>query len=92
MVPTVNFCILFVFVILAHHRRHVIHFNVTAHPTSEWTLQQIAEAFPWDSAPHYLLHDRDSIYGDVFQQRVRGMVIREVLTAPRCRGRTRMVQ
>ncbi len=61
----------------------MIHFNVTAHPTSEWTAQQIAEAFPWDSAPRYLLHDRDSIYGLVFRQRVRGMAIREVLTAPR---------
>jgi putative transposase len=83
VVPTVNFRVLFVFVVLAHHRRRVIHFNVTAHPTSEWTAQQIAEAFPWDSAPRYLLHDRDSIYGDVFRQRVRGMAIREVLTAPR---------
>ena len=83
VVPTVNFRILFVFVVLAHHRRRVIHFNVTAHPTSEWTAQQIAQAFPWDSAPRYLLHDRDSIYGQVFRQRVRGMAIREVLTAPR---------
>jgi hypothetical protein len=83
VVPTVNFRILFVFVVLAHHRRRVIHFNVTAHPTSEWTGQQIAEAFPWNTAPRYLLHDRDSIYGDVFRQRVRGMAIREVLTAPR---------
>src|SRR5208282_5970519 len=83
VVPTVNFRILFfVFVVLAYHRRRVIHFNVTAHPTSEWTAQQIAEAFPWDSTPRYLLHDRDSIYGEVFRQRVRGMAIREVLTAP----------
>jgi len=83
VVPTVNFRILFVFVVLAHYRRRVIHFNVTAHPTSEWTAQQIAEAFPWDTAPRYLLHDRDSVYGDVFQRRVRGMTIHEVLTAPR---------
>jgi putative transposase len=83
VVPTVNFRILFVFVVLAHHRRRVIHFNVTAHPTSEWTAQQIAEAFPWDSTPRYLLHDRDSIYGGVFRQRVQGMAIREVMTAPR---------
>ena len=83
VVPTVSFRVLFVFIVLAHHRRRVIHFNVTAHPTSEWTAQQIAEAFPWDTAPRYLLHDRDSIYGDVFRQRVRGMAIREVLTAPR---------
>ena len=83
VVPTVTFRVLFAFVVLAHHRRRVIHFNVTAHPSSEWMAQQIAEAFPWDSAPRYLLHDRDSIYGDVFRQRVRGMAIREVLTAPR---------
>jgi transposase InsO family protein len=61
----------------------VLHFNVTAHPTSEWTAQQMAEAFPWDSAPRYLLHDRDSIYGDSFRERVRGMGMKEVLTAPR---------
>jgi transposase InsO family protein len=83
VVPTANFRILFVFVVLAHHRCRVIHFNVTAHPTSGWTAQQIAEAFPWGSAPRYLLHDRDSIYAHVFRQRVRGMAIREVLTAPR---------
>ena len=53
VVPTVNFRVLFVFVVLAHHRRRVIHFNVTAHPTSEWTAQQMAEAFPWDTAPPF---------------------------------------
>jgi putative transposase len=83
VVPTVNFRILFVFVVLAHHRRRVIHFNVTAHPTSEWTAQQMAEAFPWDTAPPYLLHDHDSIYRGSFRQRVQGMGVREVLTAPR---------
>src|SRR6267142_6348962 len=83
VVPTVSFNLLFVFVILGHHRRHAIHFNVTAHPTAEWTSQQIAEAFPWDSAPRYLLHDRDCIYGATFRQRVGEMGIREVLTAPR---------
>ena len=82
MVPTVSFRILFVFVVLAHHRRRVIHFNVAAHPTSEWTAQQMAEAFPWDTAPPYLLHDHDSIYRGPFRQRVRGMGVREVLTAP----------
>src|SRR6266446_219486 len=50
VVPTVSFRLLFVFVVVAHHRRHAIHFNVTAHPTAEWTGQQIAEAFPWDNA------------------------------------------
>ena len=82
VVPTVTFRVLFVFVVLAHHRRRAIHFNVTAHPTSEWTALQIVEAFPWDTAPRYLLRDRDSIYAGPFRQRVRGMGVREVLTAP----------
>jgi putative transposase len=73
IVLTISFRVLFVFLGLAHHRGRVLHFNVTAHPTSEWTAQQIAEAFPWDSAPRYLVHDRDSIYGEAFRQRVRGM-------------------
>jgi putative transposase len=83
VVTTVSFRLLFVFVVLGHHRRRAIHFNVTAHPTAEWTARQIGEAFPWDSAPHYLLHDRDCIYGATFRQRVGEMGIREVLTAPR---------
>ncbi len=83
VVQTVSFRTLFVFVVLAHDRRRAIHFNVTAHPTAEWTAQQIAEAFPWDSAARYLLRDRDAIYGELFQKRVREMGIREVLTAPR---------
>jgi putative transposase len=83
VVSTVTFRLLFVFVVLGHHRRRAIHFNVTARPTAEWTAPQIAEAFPWDSAPRYLLHDRDCIYGAAFRQRVGKMGIREVLTAPR---------
>jgi transposase InsO family protein len=75
--------LLFVFVVLGHDRRRAIHFNVTAHPTAEWTDRQIAEAFPWDSAPRYLLHDRDSIYGGTFRQQVAEMGSREVLTAPK---------
>src|SRR5258705_5393528 len=70
VVPTVGFRLLCVFVVVAHQRRHAIHFNVTAHPTAEWTGRQIAEAFPWDSAPRYLLHDRDCIHGAAFHQRV----------------------
>jgi putative transposase len=70
VVPTLSFRVFSVFVALAHHRRRVVHFSVTAHPTSEWTAQQIAEAFPWDRAPGYLLHDRDAIYGDSFRERV----------------------
>ena len=83
VVPTVTFRLLFVFVVLGHDRRRAIHFNVTAHPNAEWTARQIAEAFPWDSAPRYLLHDRDCIYGGTFRRRVEEMGIREVLTAPK---------
>jgi transposase InsO family protein len=83
-VPTVRFQVLFVFLVLAHHRRRVVHFNVTANPSSQWTAQQIVEAFPFDTAPKYLLRDRDDIYGANFRNRVRGFGIEEVLTAPRC--------
>jgi len=75
--------VLFVFLILAHHRRRVLHFNITANPTAEWTAQQIVEAFPWDSAPRYLLRDRDGVYGQYFQRRVRNMGIEQVVTAAR---------
>jgi len=81
-VPTARLRVLFVFVVLAHDRRRVLHFNVTEHPTAAWTAQQIVDAFPDDSAPSYLLHDRDSVYGHVFRQRVKGMGVGEVLTAP----------
>ncbi len=81
-VPTATFRVLFVFIILAHERRRIVHFNVTEHPTAEWTAQQIVEAFPWDTAPHYLLRDRDSIYSTAFQQRVVNLGIEEVKTAP----------
>jgi transposase InsO family protein len=67
--------------VLAHHRRRVLHFNVTAHPTATWTAQQIVDTFPDDTAPSYLRRDRDQIYGDSFQHRVKGMRIREVVTA-----------
>ncbi len=82
-VPTVTFRILYVFVVLSHERREVIHFNVTEHPTSRWTGQQVVEAFPWEEAPRYLLRDRDKVYGAEFRRRVRSLAIEEVLAAPR---------
>jgi len=82
-VHTVWFEILFVFIVLAHDRRRVVHFNVTAHPTAEWTAQQMLEAFPFDSAPKYLLRDRDRIYGEKFRDHLAVMNINEVLSAPR---------
>src|SRR5450755_1117526 len=83
IVPTIRFKLLFVLVVLAHSRRKVLHFNVTENPTAQWTGQQIVEAFPWDSAPKYLLRDRDAIYGGAHQKRIHGMEIEQVLSAPR---------
>ncbi len=81
--PTIQFRLLFVLVVLAHARRQVIHFNVTENPSAEWTGQQIVEAFPWDSAPKYLLRDRDAVYGSAFERRVQSMGIEQVVSAPR---------
>jgi hypothetical protein len=89
-VPTVTFKVLFVFVVLAHDRRRVLHVNVTAAPTAQWTAQQLVEAFPWDTAPRYLLRDRDAVYGAVFSSRVQTLGIQEVKIAPRAPGRIPM--
>jgi hypothetical protein len=82
-VPTAQLRVLFVLVVLTHHRRRVLHFNLTEHPTAAWTAQQIVDSFPDDTAPSYLLRDRDAVYGDSFRQRVKGMWIQTVLTAAR---------
>jgi transposase InsO family protein len=82
-VPTIRFQTLYVFLVLAHERRRVLHFHVTAHPTAEWTAQQLIQAFPWDSAPRYLLRDRDRIYGCDVVEQVKALGIQEVLSAPR---------
>ena len=83
VVPTITFRLLFVFVIFSHDRRRPVHFAVTANPTAEWTARQLLEAFPWDSAPRYLLRDRDGIYGEKFHETTEWLGIREVLTAPK---------
>ncbi len=84
VVPTVTFRLLYGFVVLAHERRRIVHLNVTFHPSAEWTVQQIVEAFPADGdEPKYLLRDRDSIYGDEFRRRVQRMGIEQVVTARR---------
>jgi putative transposase len=82
-VPTATFRVLFVFVVLSHARRRVVHFGVTEHPTEEWTVQQIREAFPWNHAPRYVLRDRDAIYGSEFAAITKGMGMEAVVTAPR---------
>jgi putative transposase len=81
-VPTATFRILYVFIILRHELREIAHFNATDHPTAEWTAQQIVEAFPFDTAPRYLIRDRDSIYDARFRNRVKSSGIEEVTTAP----------
>ena len=82
VVPTVTFRLLYCFVVLCHDRRRVVLLNVTRHPTAEWVARQITEAFPFDTAPRYLIRDRDGIYGEIFRQRVRNMGIEEVVIAP----------
>jgi transposase InsO family protein len=82
-VPTIRFQVLYVFVVLAHDRRRILHFNVTAHPTAEWTAQQLREAFPFEQLPRYLLRDRDAIFGQDFRRQLPDMGIEEVLSTPR---------
>ena len=83
VVPTAFFRMLFVFVILSHDHRRPVHFAVTEHPTADWVARQLLEAFPWDSAPRYLLRDRDGSYGEKFCEAANWLDISEVLTAPR---------
>src|SRR5713101_3127437 len=82
VVPTIGFDLLYAFVIVRLDRRDLIWINVTANPMAEWVARQITEAFPWDEAPHYLIRDRDQIYGSVVTCRLRGMGIRDKPTAP----------
>jgi len=80
-VPTATFRVLYVMLILCHHRRRVVHFNVTEHPTAEWAGQQLVEAFPYDQAPRFLLRDNDGTYGQEFRRRIASLDIEEVVTA-----------
>src|SRR5271163_3995677 len=82
VVPTIGFDLLYAFVIVRLDRRDLVWINVTANPTAEWVARQITEAFPWDEAPHYLIRDRDCIYGAVVTRRLRGMGIRDKPIAP----------
>ena len=87
-VPTIRFQLLSVFLVLAHDRRRILHFAVTAHPTAEWTAQQLREAFPWDTAPSYLFRHRDGIFGPEFVKQLTAMGIQRVLSAPRSQFRS----
>lgn len=81
-VPTVTFGLLQVLIVIRHERRRIVHLNITQPPTATWTAQQVIHALPYDTAPQYLLRDRDSIYGSVFVQRVEGMGIKQKLISP----------
>jgi len=82
-VPTATFHVLCVFLVLDNARRRILHFNVTESPTSVWTGQQIVEAFPWDTAPRYLIRDRDGIYGLECERRIDSLGIEQVRISPR---------
>jgi putative transposase len=81
-VPTITMKVLFVFIVLQHHRREVLHFNVTEHPTAAWTAQQIVEAFADREPSRYVIRDRDSIYGNLVRMRIASQGMEEVLTTP----------
>jgi putative transposase len=81
-VSTLTGRVLFVLVLIAHDRRRIVHVNVTEHPTSASTAQQLVEAFPEDSAPRWLLRDRDSIYDDQVRRRIASLGITEVVSSP----------
>jgi transposase InsO family protein len=83
VVPTINFRPLSVLVILRHERRCLVSLSVTDHPTAEWIVQQITEAFPWDEAPSHLIRDRDARYSQVVRRRLAAMGVRDQPIAPR---------
>ena len=82
VVPTLTFDLLFAFLVQGHGRRQLLWFEVTRHPAAEWLARQITEAFPWTSAPAYLVRDNDGAYGHVFKSRVRAMGIRDRPISP----------
>jgi transposase InsO family protein len=82
-VRTLTGRLLFVFVVLSQHRRRILHVNCTVRPTSAWTAQQLVEAFPDDTAPRWLLRDRDNIYDERGRRRIASLGITEVVSSPR---------
>jgi len=80
-VPTLSFGVLYCFFVIAHDRRRVLHFNVTRHPTSAWVSQQLREAFPYNTAPTYLIHDRDAIFNGEVMKAVKAIGIKSVRTS-----------
>jgi Integrase core domain len=82
VVHTATFERLFALIVIGHGRHPLLWVAVTRHPTAEWLAQQLVEAFPWDTAPTYLVRDNDRAYGQVFLNRLRSMGIRDRPTAP----------
>ena len=82
VVPTIGFDLLYAFIIIRLDRRDLVCINVTTNPTAEWIAHQITEAFPWNEAPHYLIRDRDRIYGTIVTRRLHAMGIRDKPIAP----------
>ena len=89
-VPTLAFERLYAFVVIGHGRREILWIEVTDHPTAQWLAQQLIEAFPWQTAPRFLLRDNDGAYGAVFRRRVAGMGMRDCPARRIRRGRTAM--
>jgi hypothetical protein len=83
VVPTASFRVLYLFVVLLHEQRRVVHFGVTEHPSARRVCQQLREAFPFETAPRYLIRDRDSIYGGAVWQTLENIHAEEVVIAPR---------
>jgi len=83
VVPSISFRLLYGLLIMGHGRRQILWFGVTSHPTAEWMVNQLTEACGWEQAPHYLIRDRDGVYGEVFIRRLRSMGIRDRPTSPR---------
>ena len=88
MVQTLTLQVLYVFFLISHHRRRLLHFNVTAHPTAAWVWRQTIEATPWSQHPKYLIHDRDPVYGADFATRIAGLGIEASAHPFGRRGRT----
>jgi len=80
-VPTINFKLMYVLVIIEHHRRKLIHFNVTKNPTSEWTMQQLRNLLFEYKSPKYLIRDRDRKYGNLFNEGINHFGIKQIITA-----------
>ncbi len=82
-VPTITFHTLYVFILVTHDRRRLVHFNVTSHPTAEWVWRQLIAATPWGEQPRYLIRDRDRCYGASFIPRAARIAIETILTPVR---------